>query len=500
MQLVTCLHPVRIFNDRTKSFEYVPCGKCDMCRNSRASKWVMRLDQEAKCWPYVVFFTLTYDNRYVPTLRLGDDYSLCDIETGLYIDSETVLSLTSMERTQIRKHKGVRYCNFCDVQLFMKRLRYHFTHICKSTIDENGKKQESENPILRYYICSEISPTGLRPHYHGILYFSSRRCFAQIEDLIYKSWKLGITDTSTVQSSASSYVARYVNCAGRLPKIYQHRQLRPKAVFSKCPPIGSLIAREEKVREIWERGIPEIRVAKNQEYISIPLPAFLKNRLFPTIRNFDGFNHTQRVGLYSVYKLSNAETFEEFREWLCTDKSVQETQLIKESIPNILNGLFDSEFSKDPLHILRSLYRISKRVCTQAAAWNVSVNTYVEKIEQYRYNVEQRKLKHQYELQQEMVSMYGHCCFFIHSDELFISRLNNSSLYDIDIGDRNILESYGIDVFRFFTDNGYRSSFDISRYPEYVDYVNKVYKICNDSHKTKARKEWLRSHPECRIV
>ena len=66
----------------------LPCGQCVGCRLERSRQWAIRCMHEAQMHASNCFITLTYDNEHCPK-----DYSL----------------------------------NYEDFQLFMKRLRKHYT-------------------------------------------------------------------------------------------------------------------------------------------------------------------------------------------------------------------------------------------------------------------------------------------------------------------------------------------------------------------------------------
>lgn len=521
MQLITCEHPVKIFNRATGKYMLVPCGKCDLCRNKQASKWVLRLDQEARCWKYVMFFTLTYDEQNCPRMILQRDRSLVDLWSGEYVDPSWYNSLSSKDKKIVRVNKGVKYCSVQDVQKFIKRVRYYFTQVCNPTLVEYEKEVRflpSEQPTLRYYVCGEISPTGYRPHYHGLLFFSSDRCAENIEKIIGACWKFGRFDVQAVKSTASGYVARYSSGLNSLPAIYQTGPFRPKALFSKCPPIGSLALPTEEIKEILFKGITEISVSKSDKLVTIPLYSWLKNRLFPKLRGFSCFSHSERVALYSLPKCLEIESFDEFKRYF--DEVVSEFPLIDssyrqdpclpiidrftEKVPHSLFRNLMSYYDRlhpDPYHILRVYWNIASRVCYQSVLYGVTVSRYVDLIEQYYNNVEKKTLSHFYETLTEFGDRYGDVRRFIYHDRLFVQVYAKFDSFDkIPWWMLQTVDGFGIDPFMFWYDKEYREFLDPSHYPEYQEYFNKVKKILNDEHKNKAKKEYLRDHPECRIV
>ena len=73
MRLSSCLHPIRIYNKYLGKYIFVPCGKCESCRNIHAHGWISRLVQESQKHKYNVFFTLTYDEQCLPRFVKKDD-------------------------------------------------------------------------------------------------------------------------------------------------------------------------------------------------------------------------------------------------------------------------------------------------------------------------------------------------------------------------------------------------------------------------------------------
>ena len=63
-----CFNPVHVV-DNDKDL-LVPCGKCDGCLLHKANEWSMRLVNEIESNTFSIFFTLTYDNYYLPKLNI----------------------------------------------------------------------------------------------------------------------------------------------------------------------------------------------------------------------------------------------------------------------------------------------------------------------------------------------------------------------------------------------------------------------------------------------
>lgn len=516
MELVSCLHPVQVPDKVNGGFRVVPCGKCELCRSRHSSKWVQRIDDECKCWPYVVFFTLTYRPSDAPKFRLDSDYSLIDIRSGECLSPDFFNSLDKKSRKLILKSKGLHYCRVHDLQLFIKRLRYIFQCVSKSTINENGKKLKSEDPKLRYFISSEISPTGYKPHYHGLLFFSSSRAFAKIEEYISEAWSFGYSDSSSVKTSASSYVARYTNGFNSLAKVYEHKPFKPFAIFSKCPSIGLLSYGSKEVREVFDKGITTIRVPKQQGmgFNYLPLPESLKNRLFPKLQGFSNFSHLERVALYSVADYSKADTWSEFREWY--DKCISYQDYFKHESNQIVFNAFGKgtlffnlysflyqEYTEevDKYRLVRKLWTISHRVCLQAKIFGISIDDYVSKIEQYYSHYELTLLRNYYlKMEEETECNKSELSKYVFNDVLFVKTFIETPVSSLEPWMIGAVESFGLDPYKFHEDCALRYGLDPAHSISFNQRVNAVRRMIYDSSKTRVKNEYLFTHPECRII
>lgn len=282
-----CLQPISVqCGDGT--FNYVPCGHCRACQLAKQSSWSKRLEADikfAKLFP--VFFTLTYNNKNLPLVYYDEDempykleftsvrrlpsntknYKTTDVydkltgswyryERKRYKPSITEelsnISLSNLHKphyvTQRINNNFVYNSDNCfaisylpDIQNFFKRLRQAFSY-CPSLNKEDNS--------FTYFLCSEYGPQTFRPHYHGILFFRSRKsAHAAIDHLISLCWGKQDNDinrdspiASFVMSSeaAASYVSTYVAIASNLPPLFRLAPFKPIRTSSKSCPIGSL--------------------------------------------------------------------------------------------------------------------------------------------------------------------------------------------------------------------------------------------------------------------
>lgn len=143
----------------------LPCGQCIGCRLERSRQWAVRCIHEASLHEHNCFITLTYDDAHLP-------------------------------------HDGS--LNHRHFQLFMKRLRRHFSDI-----------------TISYYMCGEYGGTLGRPHYHAILFgcnFADYVLWRKSDagSSLYRSatleklWTFGFSSIGAVTFESAAYVARYV--------------------------------------------------------------------------------------------------------------------------------------------------------------------------------------------------------------------------------------------------------------------------------------------------
>jgi hypothetical protein len=126
-------------------FFAVPCGRCVLCREKKASEWSFRaLCENQSSISQPLFVTLTYDE----------------------------------------KHKPSRGVEKKALQNFMKRLR---RNLDKKGIEHN----------IRYFACAEYGKKSKRPHYHLILWNFPRTTFPSITSCLHfieYAWCVPVVD------------------------------------------------------------------------------------------------------------------------------------------------------------------------------------------------------------------------------------------------------------------------------------------------------------------
>lgn len=143
----------------------VACGHCAPCIMRKKNDYKNKLILEQSCHDCPpLLLTLTYNDEHLP-------------EDGVSV---------------------------VDVQLFLKRWRFHIQH------------NHVVNQRFRYVCHSEYTPTGTRrPHYHFLIfgYPISPRDILRLEDELLPIWGKGFVDVRLCDHGCFNYVSKYV-CKG----------------------------------------------------------------------------------------------------------------------------------------------------------------------------------------------------------------------------------------------------------------------------------------------
>ena len=461
MHICNCEHPVKIFNKYINEWMYVKCGKCNVCRNSRAKRWVDRLNQERMCHPFTMFIYLDYRNDTLPKFDLSynpstgerflsdDRYTFndalfdefCIPFDELKFDDDADLEYFNSRLAHPLKipHGSVR-----DVQLFLK----HFNKYCHDKITKTYRN-------FRYFIVQEYGPTTHRPHYHGLMFIDNQKVADRFREVLSDSWRLGHADYQSVESTAASYVAQYLNCDSHLPSFYAHPKIRPFFLCSRKPPIGSLLQSTEEIQEIFHSASPErvCRTSSSSTALSVVslLPS-LKDRLFPKLQRFGALSRPLRVALYGLVDAAEGKYYQDFDGWKeylkerCFPKEpldgdwfnfssfVSSISRYRHSDVARYLCVISDNFKKD--RPLRELFRISNRVCFQSAVFGVSLYKYVCQIEKFYDNVEKYKLRIQYNTQIQLLSDKRNSVDdLVHMYPIYRDNVSKSLSLDLNISD-----------------------------------------------------------------
>lgn len=338
-----CFQPERIFNRYTHTFEYVPCGKCPACLNSKASSMANRVRAEIVNHRFALFFTLTYDNESIPRFeifkdskdrnqirpvgRLVDSYSSCPLSVSL--DTGKTFSLSDdcfvpyIENYDVLNEFGV--CSKYDIQLFLKRLRYK---VSKSNLNKHEKK-------FRYFISSEYGPTTFRPHYHGILFFNSPQLLPVLKNSLLMSWgykervagkvnrfvfrpfaspALTSAHIKLCDANTAYYVASYVAGNTNLPEVLRHSLVRPFCLYSQSPCFGYCEVDKEKMLADVSGGTithDTVRTVKSTQSVEVVTLPYSKSELCTVFRKCKGYNTLSPLAKSYLYSF----VYDHKQEW-----------------------------------------------------------------------------------------------------------------------------------------------------------------------------------------
>lgn len=471
MHIQSCLNPKLVRHPFTGEQMYVPCGSCAVCIQKRSSRWVQRLQQERYSWKYAFFFTLTYAPENRPILY-HQNGTLVDLHHRLTPPTDDVIVVDLLDinkmfnedlnrfNTWFSAHdEKIAVLSSYDLSKFIKRFRTYAIRDFERSRRSDTCLKEKEKPEFRYFAIGEYGPTLLAPHYHGLFFFNSEFLCSHFGSLLDKAWKFGITDYSSVSEDNASYVARYLNCTSHLPSIYRYKYFRPFFLCSKFPPLGTLCHSSKEVREMFFACSPEQVIFDHRRSVfdNVPLWRTYIDRLYPRLSAFSSLSHFDRIALYGLVKKQKLTEFFSFRQYVEGDDC---RTLIKDYV-----SYFKTNCSNYIAALQRWFY-ISSRVCKQAESFEISVKDYVYYIEKFYDNLEKQKLKLYYEFQDDY-SQKNVDSSLIGCDKLYLQSLLDIDYKSISDKDLIILNSYGVDVNRFFhPDENVRREYQQSLLPD----------------------------------
>lgn len=389
-----CYKPVRI--SKNGIVMYVPCGKCNGCLLRKANTWSFRLGDEIENSSRSIFFTLTYNNHYVPKLKVSPDP---DPENGMYhyyTFKDNYRFVCNGKPNVLREpldfyspdyfcfplhnykeHDYIGYLCKSDIQLWLKRLR--------KDIYENFNLSGGS---LRYYIIGEYGPGKVdhkgkyRPHYHGIIFPCNEEVASfLLERGLFENWQMcdkTLFDdyTKFCDSGARHYVTEYVTGITYLPKVLREtKEIRPFRLSSKKNgAIGYGSQVRKKVFEDIERGIDTYvkRVQRIESDSLFFYPSSLINSLFPkcsrfVLLSFDGLLRVYEY-LFNIREVGFdvASIFNEFCKFSLQDftaslRCLQVCDLMKWTPYHYVEVLVDYYYRKD-IRLLRYQYELQQRL------------------------------------------------------------------------------------------------------------------------------------------
>lgn len=401
---MSCEHPIRVYNKYIDKYLFVPCGKCNTCKNRRAKYWTDACERERRNSLYTLFVTLTYDEYSLPYYNVtgGFDDLSSDFSKVKYLQSTRLHDKECMAISKELfdedcdrdlfyfnlKNRGIPYASKSDIQLFHKRLN-KFLH------DNVTNKYQN----FRYFIVSEYGSTTLRPHFHAIYFVNDKEVAREFHRCLLSCWKFGRLDCQFVEGTASSYVAQYINKLSDLPSFYKASQIRPFFLFSRNPVIGNGYEHTQSDEEIFNSGtVQKFDYSRRlSKFVLSELDKSTENRLYPKCPYFSQVSDFVRIELYSVVCRFGSKEFGAFKrkvgEYL--DKGVGNSEF-GFYLRNSVDG-----FSESGVNWLRRLFYLSRKVMKLTLRLGISISSYVKKVDVYYKNKELHLINKMYKFQEE---------------------------------------------------------------------------------------------------
>lgn len=384
-----CYRPIHVV-DETKDV-YVPCGKCNGCRLHKANEWSMRVATEIEGNPFSIFFTLTYNNTFLPKLKIVNQvgsllYLSPDNELNVRYDGAKVVQRDEPFNEMLFKCKEkdfhtiqnfysndyTCYSSKRDVQLWLKLLRKDIVTFF------NYDESEQRTGLFRYFIISEYGPTSYRAHLHGLI-FPKDKVIAEylIECGLYKNWQMCDKDlfqryTHYCESGAASYVTNYITSLDSLSGLYKrNKEIKPFRLSSKSPSIGfSQFENKEVFENVYRRTLDYERTIKRlgQSFV-LKYPKNYLSSIFPKCKGY---------GTLSLHRICSTYG----RLW----RAVNVMRYEYNDVYTLLSSRWDSQ----TLNCAVKCYK----VCTQ---YDITPEYYCTLLEEYLYTSAMSALKYQYE-------------------------------------------------------------------------------------------------------
>lgn len=223
------------------------CGQCQPCLFNRRRLWAHRILLESFTHDFNSFVTLTYDQRFCPTVS---EKGVTDPTLQFYSSSsEDAIDISNANKSALLSADnggagkpliagGAQTLVGSHVSKWLKRLR----------------KAIEPKPV-RYFVTGEYGEETFRPHYHAALFgfepcwdpppaYVQRKkaCECPPCALLQKTWPFGFVDSRPLEFESASYIAGYVtkklNGRGRSKEILGFRAPE-KSWKSTRPGIGT---------------------------------------------------------------------------------------------------------------------------------------------------------------------------------------------------------------------------------------------------------------------
>jgi hypothetical protein len=466
-----CFHPVHVVKDGRDLL--VPCGKCDGCLLHKANEWSMRVGCEVEATPFSIFFTLTYNNKYVPTLKRTQISKNRFLYTSSHDRNIRFNGVTDVPRkddiaftdfefivpiTNYYSFDYLTYSSKLDFQLYLKLLR--------KDLQQHGFERylpESKTGFFRYFAISEYGETLYRSHIHGIIFPSSEEIGKYLlEYSLFQNWQMCDKDrfyryAHFCDSGVRGYVTQYLTMYSRLPEIYhRHKELKPFRLSSKAPAVGYISEDKAKIFEDLSIGVIDYSkdIKRLGDKVVLQYPADYLRSVFPKCYQYATFSFSRLLTIYGLLFRASVQFGRD---------------------PFDITGRFHS-LGKN-LEINPMDYRAAVVCCNTCISYGCTPFHYLYLLDMYYYKTAMRSLWYWYKFQEDCEDPF--VCL---SSYIGIVRLR---MVD-ELAFCNLIASFGLDVdyyfnmpIRVFIDslNNARKNYHMVYFKEVSDISNDMVKM-----------------------
>jgi len=350
--IMECHSPIWIPKENLlEKGQYVPCGKCIYCLETKRSIWTFRILQELKVAETARFVTLTYEDEKLPYIaQWGDKTTEINI-------------LTKLNPTNKLYNQPVQLLptlNKNDLSQFIKKLRSkiyrdqlpNITSPNKDFRDEANrylKKSEKTgkwSPKLRYFACGEYGSKGNRPHFHIIIFNIPLRYYQY--DTIHNEWYSNTLDEiwgngnvhiGTVERGSAHYTAKYTIKSLFDKYDPNDPRTKPYAVMSRNPGIGNNYINNETKTYFNNTQNNYTRLKSGHAQ---PIGRYYKDKIWPEEKITDGLsiwpkerNNASKKCILHTEKQKNTQLLHETaKEYGDISQAKENIRKLKESTYN----------------------------------------------------------------------------------------------------------------------------------------------------------------------
>lgn len=313
-----CTNCRHIYNPYSRKVVLVKCGKCDACKQERASRSAVRIRNNVSHGTIALFVTLTYTNDYIPFVRRSDlkknlvdlpVYRNCDCRyvydrhSGLtrlvkdrkehvvsYVDASEIVDKNTFHYKSINglANDCISVNWFPDVQDFYKRLRI------------NLSRHYNYEKYFSFFACVEYGGHTYRAHSHHLL-FIPREDETIFRSAVLESWPYADRHRTAkfieVARDAANYVASYVNSNTSLLPLLQNDKFKQKhsssknfGCFLECFSLPKILEKIDQGDLVYYRGK---KFDGQSSTVAVPIPKYILHRYFPICKGFSWLDTSQ---------------------------------------------------------------------------------------------------------------------------------------------------------------------------------------------------------------